>query len=106
MRLRASLILASALIALAAAANASIMPEASESAAVPRSLYSPQPIAQQAFTLQTVRANSADYLAPPVYGSSNPIGHFEIGSAASGRFFTPTDPPSAALVRDSAKETL
>ena len=103
MKPKASLVVASALIALGATANASILPEAS--APVPRSLYSPTPVAKQPMTLQTFRATSADYFASPVYSSSGPVGHFERGAATSTESFAPPDASSAALVPDG-KQTL
>ena len=107
MTLKASLVVASALIALGATANASILPEASESAPVPRSLYSPTPVAKQPMTLQTLRATSADYFASPAYSSSGPVGHFERGAATSTESFAPPDASSAALVHDGdGKQTL
>ena len=102
MKLRASLIVASALIALGARANASIMPEASESAPVPRSLYSPTPVAEQPVTLQTFKATSADYFAAPI----SLAGHFESGKVVGTESFEPAETPSASLIRGGGKETL
>jgi hypothetical protein len=106
MKLRASLVVASALMALGATAKASILPEASESAPVPRSLYSPTPVARQPITLRTLRATSARYFAAPVYGSPSPVGHFESGPIASVYSFVSVETPSASLSPSGAKETL
>jgi hypothetical protein len=102
MKLRASLVVATALIALGATASASIMPEASESASVPRSLYSPMPVAEQPVTLRTFKATSADYFVAPI----SPVRHFESGKVMDTESFGPAETPSASLIPGGGKATL
>jgi hypothetical protein len=99
--------IAGGLVALGATANAGIIPIAVENMGVPSSLYSPRALAAQPIALQTFRATSADYFAPPAFISPGPAGRFMSVPTAMAQSFASADMPSAPpLVPNSAEERL